>query len=368
MSVALALTIVGLALGFVVLAHVRSPQGTGTTASVSVIIPVRNEEESLPHLLRSLADQTLAPVEILVVNDGSTDGTARVASEAGATVIQAPPLPEGWVGKSWACHLGSLRARGKVLAFLDADVVVAADGLERVVASWAREVPSGLLSVQPFHVTHKAYEQFSAYPNLVSVMGPGPFAPSWVPQQPIAFGPCLVTSAAAYRRVGGHESVAGEVIEDIHLARTFGAAGLPVRALAGGSALSFRMYPGGMRQLIDGWTKNLAGGPGLVAAVPLLATVAWVLASAGVAADAVEALVTLATTGQVAWAAVAGWALVTAQTGLFLRRIGSFRWWAAAAFPILLAGFVALFVRSAIYRSVRRSVTWHGRSVAVSVK
>lgn len=84
-----------------------------------------------------------------------------------------------------------------------------------------------------------------------------------------------------------------------------------------------------------------------------------------VASDAVQALVAAALTGQVAWPAIAAWALVAAQLTWFLRRIGRFRWWAGPAFPLLLAGFVALFVRSALHRAVHRTVTWHDRTVAV---
>lgn len=284
------------------------------------------------------------------------------------TVVHAPPLPSGWIGKSWACHIGSLHARGAVFVFLDADVVLAPDGLERIVASWQRHTPDGLLSVQPFHTTRNAYEQLSAYPNLVAMMASGAFALGREHWSPVAFGPCMVTSKAAYRGVGGHEVVAGEVIEDVCLGRAYAEDGRAVRTFAGASAISFRMYPTGLRSLIDGWTKNLAGGPRLVSAVPMAASVAWILASVVVASDAVRALVHVAATGEVRWAALAMWALASAQVAILLRRIGRFAWWAAPAFPLLLAGFVALFVQSAIHRAVRRRVRWHDRSITVRVR
>lgn len=367
MTFALALTLLGLAAGIVLLADLRTPAGSLGPArpSVTVIIPARNEAASLPNLLRSLQDQTVAPDQVLVVDDGSTDETAAVARAAGATVIHAPPPPAGWIGKSWACHLGSMHASGAAFVFLDADVVVAPDGLERILATWRRSVPGGLLSVQPFHTTHAAYEQLSAYPNLMAMMSSGAFVPFHPRWSPVAFGPCLVTAAADYRAVGGHEAVAGEVIEDVHLARAYGAAGRDVETLAGGSAVSFRMYPGGVQQLIDGWTKNLAGGPRLVSAVPMLGAVAFLVASIVVASDLVQALAAAATGDGLRWLPVAMWALVAAEAHLLLRRIGRFSWWAALAFPVLLAGFVAVFARSAFHRTVRRSVSWHDRSVSV---
>lgn len=368
MSAAFVLTVAGLLVGFLLVADLRTPTGTSAPATVSVIIPARNEQGSLPGLLASLRDQTLRATEVIVVDDGSTDATAAVAKAAGATVIRAPALPEAWIGKSWACHVGSLQARGEVLVFLDADVVVAPDGLDRIVASWQAAAPDGLLSVQPFHTTRHAYEQLSAYPNLMALMASGAGAPGRRTWSPVAFGPCLVTARDAYRAVGGHEAVAGEVIEDVHLARAYGAAGRPVHTLAGGSALSFRMYPAGLRQLVDGWTKNLAGGPRLVSALPMVASVAWVLASIVVASDLAQALVALAVTGELRWTPIAGWAVASAQLVVLLRRVGRFAWWAAPAFPLLLAGFVALFVRSAVHRSLRHTVRWHDRAVTVRAR
>jgi hypothetical protein len=361
------LILAGLVLGFVLLAAVRTPRATGSSAVVSVVIPARNEEATLPDLLASLAAQSLVPAEIVVVDDGSTDTTAEVACAGGARLVHAPPLPEGWVGKSWACHIGSLQTTGDVIVFLDADTVVAGDGLERIVSTWEHEVGDGLLSVQPFHVTAKPYEQLSVYPNLMAMMASGGFGPGRRRWSPVGFGPCMVTSRAAYRSVGGHELVAGEVIEDIALARAYGEAGLAVEALAGGTAISFRMYPGGIRQLIDGWTKNLAGGPRLVSTVPLVAAVCWVLASVAAATDAVEVVVG-ATTGAQRWSALAIWALASVQVAVLARRIGRFAWWAAPAFPVLLAGFVALFCRSLLHRAVRRTVSWHDRDVRVRVR
>lgn len=374
MILPLVLTIAGLLAGLVLLAHVRTPDGSATSASagtapsVSVIVPARNEEGSIPHLLASLRTQTFTPHEVLVVDDGSADATATIAAAGGARVIAAPPLPSGWIGKSWACHLGSLAATGEVLVFLDADVVLGPDGLDRIVASWLGGARTGLLSVQPFHTTVAGYEQLSAYPNLLAMMASGAFAPGTRPWSPVAFGPCMVTSARVYRSVGGHETVADEVIEDIHLARAYGAAGREVEVLAGGSAISFRMYPGGPRQLIEGWTKNLAGGPRLVSAVPMVASVAWVMASIVVASDLARALVAAASTGEIRWLPIALWAVTAAETGVLLRRIGRFSWWAAPAFPLLLVGFVALFAKSAVHRMLRRTVRWHDRSVAVRVR
>ena len=99
----------------------------------------------------------------------------------------------------------------------------------------------------------------------------------------MAFGPCLLTTAADYRATGGHAAVRAEVVEDVHLARRYRAQGLPVTCLGGGDVVGFRMYPAGLRQLVQGWTKNIASGAGLSPPWALLGTVAWICACVAVA-------------------------------------------------------------------------------------
>ena len=111
----LAATLLLWALGFLLLPRLRRPVATdapATTQPVSVIVPARNEERNLPTLLRSLAEQSVKPREVVVVDDGSTDRTAEIARQCGATVIASQPLPEGWRGKTWACHQGAPSVRG----------------------------------------------------------------------------------------------------------------------------------------------------------------------------------------------------------------------------------------------------------------
>ncbi|HEY8547952.1 MAG TPA: glycosyltransferase [Acidimicrobiales bacterium] len=351
------LAVAGLVAGTWLLAVVRvpgRPAGTGpgrAAPAVSVVVPARDEAASLPGLLVSLARLEPPPAEVLVVDDGSTDATAALARAGGATVLTAPPPPAGWLGKPWACHLGAEAAAGEHMLFLDADTRLAPDALGRLLAT----LPAGgLLSVQPFHEVVRPHEQLSAVPNLVAMMGSAAFTPIPTDAARAAFGPCLLVGADAYRAVGGHAAVRGEVIEDVALARRFRAAGRPVRALAGRGVASFRMYPGGLGALVEGWSKNLARGAGGVGVPVALAAAAWVAACAAVAAGV--------GTGSLPPAA---YLAVAAQWWWMLRRIGSFRWWAWALWPVPLAAFVALFLRSAALTVARRPVRWRGRRVAV---
>ena len=130
-------------LGFIFLFRIppcKSGIGTrGAYSPISVIIPARNEEHSLPALLASLKKQTLKPDEIIVVDDNSEDATAEVAEKGGAKVIRAKPLPEGWHGKPWACWTGAKEAQGEILVFLDADTSVQPDGLLKVMGAYTEK-------------------------------------------------------------------------------------------------------------------------------------------------------------------------------------------------------------------------------------
>jgi 4,4'-diaponeurosporenoate glycosyltransferase len=335
-------------------------------ATVSVVVPARDEEGTLPALLAALRQLTVPLREVVVVDDGSRDGTASVARRAGAVVLSAGAPPTGWTGKAWACHVGARSTTGDLLLFLDADTVLAPDALGGLLELHDRH--RGLVSVQPFHAVVRPYEQLSAYFNAVSVMASGAFT-ARPTGRPMAFGPCLLTSRAAYERAGGHAAVRGEILDDVQLAAAYDRAGLPVRCAVGGPSVTMRSYPGGLRQLADGWTKNIASGASSAAAGPALAVVLWVGAHHAVSVGTGLALVEASTGwgqalahGHLALWAIA-WAAVAWQLRSVLGRLGSFHWWTWALFPAPLLAFDLLFARSAARTLVRRSVRWRGREV-----
>lgn len=367
MEVAIGVFVIGWVSGWWLLwkLPLLAPAGRDATAhpSVAVVIPARDEEASLPALLASLADQTLRPSEVVVVDDGSQDRTAAIAaSHPGVDVLRSEPLPPGWTGKSWACHQGVAATSSPVIVLLDADVTLAPHALDAVVHEHERR--GGLVSVQPHHRVERPYEHLSAAFNLIGVMGVGmatlgrALRPQRAGGVDAAFGPCMVSSRRDYERVGGHASVRADIIEDVALGRRYAACGLPVRALGGGSLISFRMYPAGLRQLVEGWSKNFASGasatpPGRLALVAL-----WVAATLG----SVQWLAAALTgTAVVPGLAVVG--LVVAQQLRMLRQVGTFGWLTAIAFPITFAAFVVVFLRSVWLSVVRREVAWRGRPI-----
>ncbi|MEX0588270.1 MAG: glycosyltransferase family 2 protein [Cyanobium sp.] len=320
---------------------------------VSVLIPARNEALTLPQLLAALARQTLQPLEVIVIDDHSNDDTASLAAAAGVTVLSSLPLPAGWCGKTWALQQGADRSRGDLLVFLDADTEPGPTFLAQLVASHGRH--GGLVSVQPFHRTEKPYEQLSVLFNLVGLMA--------VPlgaRAGVAFGPAMATSRNDYEQIGGHASVASKVVEDWFLAHRYEAAGLPVSAFLGHGSLAYRMYPGGLRDMVVGFDKNFATAAGEVRWPWMLGVLLWLSGLFWAAWCLPAALLHWPMVGDPALAPnlvlYGGYAL---QLLVITRRVGSFGW-INLIFPVPVLFFLGVFLL-AIVNLERGSVSWKGR-------
>jgi len=328
---------------------------SGPVEKLSVIIPARNEERNLPRLLRSLQAQLEVTDEIIVVDDASTDGTAVVARKLGARVIAAPPLPEGWRGKTWACHHGAAQAHGKWLLFLDADTWFEPGGLAAVRAQFSA-LGGGALSVAPLHQVETLHEQFSAFFNLVMLAGTGGFTLLGDRLTPRGLlGQFLLIEATAYTRAGGHMAVKGRVLENFWLAEKLRAAGVPLHCRGGRAVFAFRMYPLGWREMMDGWIKGFASGAGKTPLPLLLLVIAWLSGLSMAAGNLIlvrDVPLCLAVYG-----------LYAAQTFWLLRRVGTFHWIVALLFPVPLLFYFIIFTRS-VWRSVfKQPVDWKGRKI-----
>jgi len=344
------------------LAESAAPRRRRTPGPVdlAVVIPARDEAHNLPVLLGSLAEQTVRPTEVIVVDDHSSDATAAVAGAFdGVRVVAAPVLPRGWTGKAWACQHGVEATTADRVLLLDADVSLAPGAVEALLA--AHDQHGGLVSVQPWHRMERPYERLSALCNIVGEMGVGMASPGRRGRARAAFGPCLVSDRSDYDAVGGHAAVRGEIIEDIALGRRYAEAGLPVHALGGADLVSFRMYPTGVRALFEGWSKNMASGAGSTRMGRFALIVLWVtalLSGVGLTIDVV-----LARPGASVGVAAGVWAAFATQLWAMLRQIGSFGALTSVLYPVVVVAFVAIFARSIWLSVVRREVAWRGRPI-----
>jgi 4,4'-diaponeurosporenoate glycosyltransferase len=352
-----------------VLAAVGPADGTGAGPRrlVSVIVPARDEERHIATLLESLDRQHRQADEILVVDDDSTDGTATLARKLGARVIAAPARPEGWVGKTWACWTGARAATGDLLVFLDADVRLEEEGLAHLLAAYAER--GGLVSVQPYHDVPRAYERLSAFFNVVIMGSLGAFTPLGDRLRAAgSFGPCLAVARDDYFACGGHAAVRDRVVEDLALGDAARRRGLPVACLGGRRAVNFRMYPDGIRSMVEGWSKSMATGAGESPPLPRALMAVWLTgATTAVIACCMGIAACAGSRARLPFGAagVGLYALYAAQLWWMLRRIGSFGPLTALLFPLPLAFFHAVFARSVWLVKVRGSVTWRGRRIEV---
>jgi 4,4'-diaponeurosporenoate glycosyltransferase len=321
---------------------------------ISIVVPARNEATRLPRLLDALRDAPWR--EVLVVDDESEDATASVAASHGATVLTVPPRPPSWNGKAWACATGAHVASGDVLVFLDADVEPTAVGVLALAATALAS--GGLASAQPASRVEKPYEHLSGGPLLVTLLGagtgPSPRRRWW--RAPIAFGPAVGIPRTTYESLGGHAADPGAVDDDLALARAADRAGVEVTTFYGGDLLRYRMYPAGLAQLVEGWTKNLAVGAGGIPRLRLASCVAWVAAALSAAG-----LFVLHPSAVSAFAYLA----YASQAHVVLRRAGFRHPATAALYPAALAMFLHLFVASLVASKARGSVRWRGRKLVV---
>ncbi|WP_406042592.1 glycosyltransferase family 2 protein [Micromonospora sp. NBC_00898] len=339
------------------------------TEPVAVLLPLRDEADRVTPCLRSLlAQQGVPDLRIVVLDDGSTDGTADVVHAVAGddprlTLLTGVAPPPGWLGKPHACWQLATRAdpAATVLAFVDADVVLTPYAVAAAVTE-LRAARAALLSPYPRILVRGAADRL-VQPLLqwlwLTFLPLRAMERSPRPSLAAAGGQFLVVDRAGYLRAGGHAAVADKVLEDIELARAIKRAGGRI-ALADGSKLAAcRMYET-WPQLRDGYTKSLwasFGRPVAAAAVVslllLLYTAPPLVAVTALAAGA----------PRVAALALATYALGVAGRALSARATGGRAWPDALAHPASVVVLGWLTFRSYHLRK-RRRLTWRGRPVS----
>jgi len=242
--------------------------------TISVIIPARNEEKNMPELLESLLKQSVMIDEIIVVDDHSKDRTKTIAEGYGIKVFTAPDLPDGWTGKVWAVWNGYLQSHGETLVFLDADIRLADTALQSLLLEQKNQ--GGVLSVVPYHITKKFYEKFAMILNLLGVFAfTSPFERR--NNEKGLYGACIVTTRTDYENIGGHQKIRSEMLDDLNLGACFQRAGIKVTNYIGHGLVSFRMYPGGFRSELEGFSKGAVLSTAALNKFTLLSVILWII-------------------------------------------------------------------------------------------
>jgi len=239
----------------------------GDPPLVTVIVPARNEAHNIARCVTSILSTNYPRLEVVVVDDSSTDGTADIARDAArgdtrVRVVRNPALPTGWFGKQWACATGARIAQGEILQFTDADTVHAPDLVTRSIHAM-QDTAADLFSVAGRQELGGFWERV-VQPQMFTVLsmrygGTESVTQSTRISSKIANGQCIFVRKASYDAIGGHGSVRASVAEDLLLAQRFFAARKRVVVMIGVKQLSTRMYAS-LADIITGWRKNVFAG------------------------------------------------------------------------------------------------------------
>ncbi|TFV86537.1 glycosyltransferase family 2 protein [Blastococcus sp. CT_GayMR16] len=327
---------------------------------VTVVLPARDEADQVGGCLAALLDQRgVDDLRVVVVDDGSTDGTAdlvRAVPDPRIRLVTADPPPPGWLGKPHACAVGvdaADRADDSIVAFVDADVRLFPDALAGAIAVLDRH-RLDLVSPWPRQLAGSAAERLvqplqqwlwaTTLPLRIAERSPRPSLAA-------ANGQFLVLTRSGYDRAGGHGAVRGEVLEDIALLRAVKRSGGRGGPVDGSRLAACRMYDG-WPALRDGYAKSLwgavGGSPVASTAAAVVLTAVWVVPPLAALRGSRAGLL-----GYVA--GTAGRAVVAAGTGGRL-------WPDTLAHPLSVLVLDLLMAHSVIGRR-RGTLRWRGRAL-----
>ncbi|WP_391575061.1 glycosyltransferase [Cohnella sp.] len=326
---------------------------------LSIIIPARNEQYNLPHLLDSLRSQTFQPFEIIVVDDFSDDRTKEIAESYGVQVIANSSLPQGWTGKSWAIWNGYLHASGDVFAFLDADIRLAPNALSSLMK--ARETSKGVISAVPFHHTEKLYEKLALIMNMLGIFAFTSVFERRNPRKGL-YGSCILALREDYEKINGHESVKSEVLDDLFLGSKFIEAGIPVTNYIGYGFVSFRMYPQGIRSEIEGFSKGAILSTSTLSTGTIVPIAVWVV---GLLVS--ESVFVFANTSWVVPLLI-GYLMYMLQLFYFIKYAGVFGFVIPILHIVASLFFIVIMLYSLYQVVVLGQVRWKGRHIEVGGK
>ena len=352
--------------------------------SLSVVIPAFDEEQNiegcLTHVLMS--ERPCSRWDVIVVDDQSSDNTVKIAEQAivtvagadqpVATVLQAGPRPNGerWVGKNWGCCQAMEQVNSEWVLFIDADVTLAPDAIRRALHQSINE-NADLFSLAP-RLTCGCLAEWMVQPIMASLLGLGfPILEANDPASTVAFaaGPFMLFRRDSYNAIGGHRALAGEVVEDLALARRIKEGGFRLRYVLGIDAVDLQMYAN-LQALWEGWSKNwflgldrsISKSLGAGGVVLLMFTLPWLLLPASLT------MACLSSQDQILWLSDAGLGLIAILMQL------SVRLWTRARFSVPLRHWwlmglggmiIGLIAPTSVWKSLTgRGWTWKGRSLA----
>lgn len=258
-------TLLQLIIAFVnLIFYPKLPAGTIKERSlVSILIPARNEEKNIFNILDDILKQDYGEIEVIVFNDISSDRTAEIVKEYALvdnriTLIDSDFLPQGWLGKNWACYSLSKKAKGDYFMFLDADVRLR-NGIIINAISYAKRFKLALISIFPKQII-KTFGEKITVPNmnyiLLSLLPLILVRKSGISSFAAANGQFMFFDSLVYRSLEPHEKMKENKVEDIEISRYLKNKKHRIACLVGDSTIQCRMY-NGFKDAVNGFSKNV---------------------------------------------------------------------------------------------------------------
>lgn len=317
---------------------------------VSVIVPARNEEQNLPPLLSSLTASSYKNLEIIVIDDQSTDRTFAVATGYGdlVRVIKGQQRPDGWGGKQWACQQGADAATGDLLLFTDADTVHATDGISSAVA-FMQASNADMISAPPAHAGRATWERLTGFFQIMLMFAANAFGKQ-VPGRAYCIGQYIMIRKQTYIRLGGHGIVRSAIVEDVPMANAALKAGLIYEVYLARPLYEVRMYET-LAEFIKGWRRNFRAGlrdSSLLASIEVTVIIGALILGGTMTPGIVETT-----------------AFIVAVTALYrlVRRFCDYGPLSLIGIPFSI-GLFCWITALAVYDSLlKRDVLWKGRTI-----
>ena len=325
---------------------------------VSVIIPARNEAGSIARTVRAFLAQSYADLELIVVDDRSTDETATILQgiareDSRLRVLPGTETPVGWLGKPWALHQGREIATGELLLFVDADIVYEPPAVAAAVAE-LQSTGAAMLTIFPCMVMQSFWERVSM-PMLAMTLYA--FVPTWFSNRTrfvrlgLGAGTGNLIRRSDYIAAGGHEALRQAVVDDVGMARLLRRHGRRTTVARSNDLVSVRMYAN-LGEIVHGFTKNVFAAFGrsyVVTVLFLVLSLVLHVMPYGVAATGDLFSITTVL-------------LITVTRLVVFASLGYPLLYAVLAHPLMVMVWMYLATRSAWLTGVKKQLAWRGRS------